>query len=239
MHSEQGVNQAILTLENDKIDALIVIGGDGSFKGAIKLAKHWQGQVIGIPGTIDNDICETDYTIGFSTAVNTAIEAIDKIRDTADAFERVFLVEVMGRRSGHITFNVGIATAAEQILSFENFDCTDQAARLNDLSNDIKVVQQNRHAGYLIVIAENLWPEGNTNLAAQITNKTGIDCTPCILGHIQRGGAPVAKDRILATKLGIAAVQAITEDKTGIMIGESNGAVVTVLLQHATQKRKK
>lgn len=239
MLTPQGIQQAVASLEKDQIDALIVIGGDGSFNGLIEISLLWQGQVIGIPGTIDNDIDHTDFTIGFSTAVNTAIEAIDKIRDTADAFERVFIVELMGRNSGHITFNVGISSAAEQILSFENFDCADTTARLTELSEDIKRVQTNRHASYLIVIAENLWPDGCSSLAQQLTEITGIDCTPCILGYIQRGGSPVAKDRLLATKLGVASVQAINEEKTHLMIGEQNNAVVFIELIEAVKHQKK
>ncbi|XQW86798.1 6-phosphofructokinase [Thalassotalea piscium] len=238
MHSDIGIKQAVSTLIKDKIDALIVIGGDGSFCGLIEISKQWQGQVIGIPGTIDNDIDNTDFTIGFSTAINTAIEAIDKIRDTADAFDRVFLVEVMGRHSGYITFNVGIASAAEQVLSFENFNCDDQAARLQELSADIMRVQKNRHASYLIVIAENLWPTGSTDLAKQLSTLTGIDCTPCILGYIQRGGSPVAKDRILATKLGVASIQAIAEGKSNVMIGEQNNSVVYIALEQSIKHEK-
>lgn len=238
MHTHAGLKKAVLTLENDQIDALIVIGGDGSFAGLIEIAKYWQGQVIGIPGTIDNDIDQTDYTIGYSTAVNTALDAIDKIRDTADAFERVFLVEVMGRHSGHIGFDVGIASAAEQILTFENFDCTDKDNRLQELSNDIKRVQKNRHASYLIVIAENLWPSGTFDLAKSLTEMTGIDCTPCILGYIQRGGSPDAKDRLLATKLGVASVEAIIAGKTGVMVAEQNNIVTTIDLEQVILHKK-
>ncbi|GHE83270.1 6-phosphofructokinase [Thalassotalea profundi] len=238
MLSDNGIKQAVSTLMKDKIDALIVIGGDGSFAGLLEIAKYWQGQVIGIPGTIDNDVDQTDFTIGFSTAVNTAIEAIDKIRDTADAFERVFIVEVMGRHSGFITFNVGIASAAEQVLSFENFDCVNKETRLNELSNSIKNAQSNRHSSYLIVIAENLWPEGTTELAKNLTELTGIDCTPCILGYIQRGGSPVAKDRLLATKLGVASVQALAEGKTNLMMGEQNNTVVEVPLRQSINHQK-
>ncbi|WP_448568799.1 6-phosphofructokinase [Thalassotalea ganghwensis] len=238
MYHESGIKQVISTLENNDIDGLIVIGGDGSFQGLLKIAEHWNGQVIGIPGTIDNDIDHTDFTIGFSTAVNTGIEAIDKIRDTADAFERVFLVELMGRHSGHITFNVGIASAAEQILSFENFDCTDQDSRLKELCQDIEKVQKNRHASYLIVIAENLWPEGTQALAKALTAQTGIDCTACILGYIQRGGSPVAKDRILATKMGVAAVQALIDDKNNVMVAELNNAMQLIPLIDAVKHNK-
>ena len=119
MLSEKGLKQAANTLLKEQIDAFIVIGGDGSFSGLISLQQYYSGLVIGIPGTIDNDLDKTDFTIGFNTAVNTAIEAVDKIRDTANGFERVFVIQLMGRQSGHITFNVGIACGAERVISFE------------------------------------------------------------------------------------------------------------------------
>lgn len=242
MQTELGITQAASTLMKNKIDALIVVGGDGSFTGALALSEHWSGQIIGIPGTIDNDIDGTDFTIGFSTAINTAIEAIDKIRDTAEAFERIFIVELMGRHSGHITFNVGIACAAEQVISFENFllDCdsaANEAKKLSLLAKEIKQAQANRHASYIIVIAENLWRGGAATLAQQLQEVANIDCTACILGHIQRGGSPVAKDRILATKMGVAAIQALIEQQSNIMIGECNNGIVHVPLVDAIQHK--
>lgn len=239
MHNLTGVKQSVNVLLKNKIDALIVIGGDGSFNGLLAIQEHWQGQVIGIPGTIDNDVDGTDFTIGFSTAVNTAITAIDKIRDTADAFERVFLVELMGRNSGHITFNVGISCAAEKVLSFENFQNEDEQATLNQIAKQIQKAKSERHTSFLIVIAENLWPNGSQALANQLKEKTGIDCPLCTLGYIQRGGSPVAKDRIMATKMGVAAVQAIKEDKSNIMIGEQNNAMCFIPLNQAIQHQKK
>tara|TARA_R110000737_G_scaffold14785_3_gene30935 strand:- start:1080 stop:2132 length:1053 start_codon:yes stop_codon:yes gene_type:complete len=237
MKTVLGIEQATSTLMKEKIDALIVIGGDGSFSGLISLQQQWSGQVIGIPGTIDNDIDGTDFTIGFSTAINTAIEAIDKIRDTADAFERIFIVELMGRHSGHITFNVGIACAVEQIISFENFtnnhQSIDEQEKLVSLAKEIKLAQANRHESYIIVIAENLWRGGATMLAQQLQTTANIDCTACILGHIQRGGSPVAKDRILATKMGVAAVQAVVDGKSNIMVAEQNNTIAHVALQTA------
>jgi len=239
MLTEEGLKKAAATLIKENVDALIVIGGDGSFSGLLALSKYWQGQVIGIPATIDNDIDGTDFSIGFSTAVNTGIEAIDKIRDTAEAFERIFIVELMGRHSGHITFNVGIACAAEQILSFENFSQVDEKAKLNQLANEIKHAQQNRHASYIIVIAENLWQGGAVKLSEQLKEYAGIECTACILGYMQRGGSPVAKDRILATKMGVAAVQNIMAGKNQIMIGEQNNQLIAFSLALAIKHQKK
>ena len=238
MQTEDGLKQAAETLVSKKIDALIVIGGDGSFNGLLALKKHWSGQLIGIPGTIDNDLDGTDFTIGFATAVNTAIEAIDKIRDTADAFERIFIVELMGRHSGHITFNVGIACGAEQVLSFENFSVDDQQAKLQQLADEIKNAQENRHSSYIIVIAENLWPGGAIELAKELKQGASIDCTACVLGHIQRGGSPVPKDRLLATKMGVAAVQAIVEGKRDIMIAEQHSAICHIALEQAIKHHK-
>ncbi len=239
MLTEDGLEQAVKTLTKENIDALIVVGGDGSFNGLLALKDYWQGQLIGIPGTIDNDLDGTDFTIGFATAVNTAIDAIDKIRDTADAFERIFIVELMGRHSGHITFNVGIACGAEQVLSFENFSAAEQESKLKSLASEIKNAQQNRHSSYIIVIAENLWPGGAIELAKNLTESAGIDCTACVLGHIQRGGSPVPKDRLLATKMGVAAVQAIITGENHIMIAEQNSGTCYVALEQAVKHRKK
>ena len=238
MLEEKGLKFAANTLHDHSIDALVVIGGDGSFNGLIALQPYWQGQVIGIPGTIDNDLDGTDYTIGFSTAVNTGIEAIDKIRDTADAFERIFIVELMGRHSGHITFNVGIACAAEQVLSFENFSVIDEEAKLLQLADEIKTAKKNRHGSYIIVIAENLWPGGVFELAKQLHQQAKIECTPCLLGHIQRGGSPVAKDRILATKMGVAAVQALITGNNNVMVAEKNNMICFVALEESVKHHK-
>ena len=238
MLTETGLIQASKTLTENNIDALIVIGGDGSFNGLLSLSNHWQGQLIGIPGTIDNDIDKTDFTIGFATAVNTAIEAIDKIRDTADAFERIFIVELMGRKSGHITFNVGIACGAERVLSFENFTVDNEHQQLENLAEEIKLAQKNRHNSYIIVIAENLWPGGAIELARRLKCEANIECTACVLGHIQRGGSPVPKDRLLATKMGVAAVQAILEGHCNIMIAEQHSGICYIPLKEAVKHHK-
>jgi 6-phosphofructokinase 1 len=243
-YQAEGVKKAAQTLIDEKIDALIVIGGDGSFNGLLALQNYWSGQVIGIPGTIDNDVDGTDHTIGFATAVNTAIEAIDKIRDTADAFERVFIVELMGRHSGQITFNVGIACAAEQVLSFENFSVAQLSEeqrneKLKVIAHDIKKAQQTYRSSYIITIAENLWPGGANQLALDLKSYTEIDCTACVLGYIQRGGSPVAKDRILATKMGVASVQVLLAGQSNLMIGEQNNNIITTALTDAIKHQKR
>lgn len=217
--TKKGQLHAAKVLRDLTIDCLIVIGGDGSFKGAQALSKQWGGQVIGIPGTIDNDLAGSDNTIGFATAVDTAVNAIDKIRDTANAFERIFLVEVMGRHSGYIAMSVAIATAAEQVLTFESHQLPTQ--QLESIVNHITNAQSNRGlSSYIIVVAENLWPEGTTELAKVLTQQANIECQPCILGHIQRGGSPVYQDRILATKLGVAAIEAALDGAHYVMMGE-------------------
>lgn len=238
MLTEQGLKQAATTLSNENIEALIVIGGDGSFNGLLALKNYWHGQLIGIPGTIDNDLDGTDFTIGFATAVHTAIEAIDKIRDTADAFERIFIVELMGRHSGHITFNVGIACGAEQVLSFENFMVDDKQVKLQQLAEEIKTAQDKHHGSYIIVIAENLWPGGAMQLAKELKQKADIECTACVLGHIQRGGSPVPKDRLMATKMGVAAVQAIINGEQNIMIAEQHSSICYIKLEDAVKHHK-
>ena len=238
MLDSSGPKRVVDTLDSNNIDSLIVIGGDGSFKGCLAISELWQGNIIGIPGTIDNDLDGTDFTIGFATAVNTGIEAIDKIRDTADAFERIFIVELMGRPSGHITFNVGIACGAEQVLSFENFSVDNKQAKFQQLADEIKTAQENRHSSYIIVIAENLWPGGAMELASELKQKANIDCTACVLGHTQRGGSPVPKDRLLATKMGVAAVQAIIAGEKNIMIAEQHSTMCHIRLENAVKHRK-
>ncbi|MFC3031119.1 6-phosphofructokinase [Pseudoalteromonas fenneropenaei] len=238
MLTSDGVKQAANTLYKHDIDALIVVGGDGSFRGMLELEKEWRGQLIGLPGTIDNDLAHCDATIGFATAVQTAASAIDKIRDTANAFERVFIVEVMGRHSGHIAFAVGLATGAEAILSFENCQPPQHDAILSELTTAITQQQQVRHGSYLIVCAENLWPGGASALQKALKERAAIDSAVCILGHIQRGGSPVVNDRLLASKLGLAAVEAVEQQQHMVMLGEIAGNVVATALNATVQDHK-
>ena len=233
----EGRQKAANNLNNLSVDALIVIGGDGSFNGLIAFQEHYNGQLIGLPGTIDNDVDCTDYTIGFATAVDTAIDAIDKIRDTADAFERIFIVEVMGRHSGFLALNVGVASGAEQVITFENFK--NPGVELKKIAEHIKLCKETRGpSSYLIVAAENLWPGGINQLSDDLGKYANISCTPCVLGYIQRGGVPVAKDRILATKLGVAAITSIKDDKTMLMIGEVASQIVEVDLSETIKQTK-
>lgn len=222
--TEEGAKAAAEVLDRNEVDVLFVVGGDGSFRGACHLSNYWKGQVIGIPGTIDNDIDGTDYTIGYFTAVDTAVKAIDKIRDTADAFDRIFLVEVMGRLSGFLATAAGIASGCEQIICPEiNLSPDDALPRITETIR----ANQNRRgaASYIMVLAENYWPKGVNDLADKITESIDIDCKPIVLGYIQRGGVPVFEDRILATKLGVGAVERAMAGEHRVMIGEVSGRI--------------
>lgn len=228
-------HKAAKVLDSHNITALIVIGGDGSFRGAAHLQEHWDGQVIGIPGTIDNDLAGTDTTIGFSTAVDTAMDAIDKVRETAEAMARVFLIEVMGRHAGFIGLHAAIAGAAEAMLLPE-IEPQPKLAEMAD--NILRAREAFPDSSYIVVVAENLWPGGVHELGNNLSKATGVTCHPCPLGHIQRGGRPNAQDRILAMQLGAAAVSAILEGKRTIMIGLEQEHVVEVPL-HLTFARDK
>lgn len=226
---------AAAVLDKHNIGALIVIGGDGSFRGAHHLDQHWDGQVIGLPGTIDNDLAGTDTTIGFATAVDTAMEAIDRIRETAEAMARVFLIEVMGRHAGFIGLHAAIAGSAEGMLVPE-LEPQPKLAEIADRINQARAAFPD--SSYLIVVSENLWPGGVENLARELTQATGTTCHSAPLGHIQRGGRPNAEDRILSMQLGQAAVHALMDGLTGHMIGVEQGHVVQVPI-HLTFQRDK
>lgn len=227
MHKAQGAIQAKHVLESLNIDALIVIGGDGSFKGCHAIAKQWSGQLIGVPGTIDNDINGTDQTIGFWTAIDTALGCIDKIRDTANAFERIFLVEVMGRDCGFIAVESAIASGAEHIICKEIIE--DETQFINDLLHSIKTsIAKHRTDSYVIVVAENSLSITCEQLSQKIAEFTQVECKVAILGYLQRGGSPVASDRVLATGLGVAAVEAILAGKNEIMVATKDNQMCEV-----------
>jgi len=220
-----GRDKAADTLRRLGVDVLFVIGGDGSLRGAAALRNHWDGQIIGLPGTIDNDLAGTDYTIGYFTALDTALHAIDKVRDTADAFERIFLVEVMGRMAGFIALGVGIGCGAEDVLLPE------RPLELRELIANIQDSRAMGKTSCLIVVAEGVVHKGirsidgritihdSTMLAKEIQKETGLESRAVILGHIQRGGNPAALDRILASTLGAFSVEIAMEGQTGVMVG--------------------
>jgi 6-phosphofructokinase 1 len=232
-----GRDKAAANLRELDVDVLFVIGGDGSLKGAHALMEHWDGQVIGLPGTIDNDLNGTDYTIGYFTALDTALQAIDKVRDTADAFERVFLIEVMGRMAGFIALGVGIGCGAEEVLVPE------REFSLIDLIGRIQASKKSGKLSCIIIVAEGIVHRGvrsideritihdTTMLAKEIQQQTGLESRAVILGHIQRGGNPAALDRILASTLGAYAVERALAGDNGIMVGVRAQELCTVPME--------
>ena len=231
--TEEGRTQAAVNLKNKGIDALVVIGGDGTFTGANLLSKEHNIRVIGIPATIDNDIIGTDETIGYDTALNTAIEAIDKIRDTADAHERMFLVEVMGRDAGFIALETGIAVGAELSLLPE------ELTSISEIKSQLKDMLKEQKRSSLVVVAEGDETGGALKLAEKIKDDFAkYDLRVCILGHIQRGGSPSARDRVLASRLGASAINVLMEGHNEVMVGVVNNALKITPLRVAVAKKK-
>jgi len=229
--THEGRAKATENLGKWGIDALVAIGGDGTYRGASALNQEYGISVIGAPGTIDNDIFGTDYTIGYDTAVNIALDAVDRIRDTAASHERIFFVEVMGRDSGFIALDVGVAGGAELILIPEIETSIDQ------LSNVLRGGRERGKKSSIVVVAEG--EEGGTYaIAGKVKEKTGLDYRVTVLGHIQRGGSPTARDRILASKLGSAAVESLKNGMTNVMMGEVNGKVVSTELEAIWSNKK-
>jgi 6-phosphofructokinase 1 len=215
--TKEGIFRAAENLREMNVDALLVIGGNGSLKGALELTEAWDGKVIGLPGTIDNDLGGTDWTIGFFTAVDTALDSIDKIRDTAEAFQRIFLIEVMGRKAGDIALGVGISGGAEEILIPEI------PLDMEALGQRLIEAKKRGKGSYIVVVAEGVCDGGASEVASEIKRITSYDSHICILGHTQRGGSPVAHDRIFATRTGARAVEAAVEGLSGVMVGVQKG----------------
>lgn len=230
----EGRKKAYDNLKKHGIDALVIIGGDGSFRGAQKFANEFDIPCIGLPGTIDKDIAGSDFTIGFDTAVNTAIDAIDKIRDTADAHDRLFIIEVMGRDAGYIALHSGIGTGAEHILIPETK--TDVEAVVDSLEEK----ERRKKLVNMIVVAEGDEVGGANELAAIIKERMPhLDTRVCILGHIQRGGSPSSLDRLIASRLGYAAVEALLEGKRNMMIGIVNNKLHFTPLDKAIKAKQR
>lgn len=223
---------AAQNLKNQGIDGLVCIGGDGSFRGAQALWAEHQIPVVGIAGTIDNDVFGTDDTIGFDTAVNTALQSIDKIRDTADSHDRIFIVEVMGRDSGWIASQVGLAGGAEEILTNDNILPVDK------IVENLKNSRARGKTSSIIITAEGQKPGRAYDLSEAIRKKSGLDAKVCILGHQQRGGSPSAHDRILASRLAYAAVEALISGRHNTMIGIQADKLVEVPLEIVTTNQK-
>lgn len=222
---DAGKRKAAKICEELGIDTLVVIGGDGSFTGAKDLSKYGVN-IIGIPGTIDLDIAYTEYTIGFDTAVNTAMEAIDRLRETSNSHERCSVVEVMGRSAGYIALWCGIANGAEQIILPEEFD--------NDYDALIEVIKDNRASGMTHQIIINAEGIGHSyGLAKRIEEATGMETRATILGHLQRGGSPTARDRVYASVMGAYAIDVIDQGRRNRLIGYKNGHVYDVDVEEA------
>jgi len=227
---KEGVKKAAETLAANKVDGLVVIGGDGSFRGALDLSKESGTLMVGVPATIDNDVFGTDETIGFDTAANTAVKAIDQIRDTAISHERIFIVEVMGRKRGFLALHVGITVGAEVILVPEN-ECK--------ITQIIEVLQENARKGKkagVIVAAEGI---GDTAaLAKEIEEHTGSEVRLSILGYAQRGGSPTARSRLLASLFAEKAVDLLCQEQGNKVVGLQNGAVANIDLAISCEKQK-
>ena len=228
--TDAGVLKGARMMEAYDLDALVVIGGDGSYKGARALARLGM-PVIGIPGTIDNDISSTDYTIGYDTAMNTAMDCIDKLRDTASSHERCSVIEVMGRRAGYIALNVGIATGAEAILIPEV---------PYDFNRDVlRIILDGRNKGkkhYVVIVAEGAGSA--TEIAKQIEDATEIESRPTILGHLQRGGSPSLRDRTTASLMGIQAIDCLMEKRYNRIIIEKDGKITDVDIERGLDMQK-
>lgn len=229
--TEEGMNKASEQLKKYGIEGLVLIGGDGTFTGAVKFFEKHQIPAVGLPGTIDKDLGGTDYTIGFDTAVNTAVEAIDKIRDTAEAHDRLFIVEVMGRDAGYIALDSGIACGAEDILLPETI--TD----IETVLEHIDIDERRKKTVHILVVAEGDDFGGAKEVMAKVKERfPQLDVRSCVLGHIQRGGSPTCADRVLASRLGYAAVNALRDGKTQVMAGIINGEVVYTPLAKAIKQ---
>jgi len=229
----EGRQTAFENLQKNNIDALVVIGGDGTFTGARIFAQEFNYPIVGIPGTIDNDIFGTDYTIGYDTALNTVVEAVDKIRDTASAHSRLFFIEVMGRDAGFLALRGGIASGAEAVLVPE-ID-TDYERLDSFLRNSYK----KEKSSSIVLVAEGEKMGGAIKIAEEISKKhPDYDVRVSILGHIQRGGSPSAFDRVVASRMGVSAIEALLEDQKSVMIGMVNNEIVYVPFNKALKNKK-
>jgi 6-phosphofructokinase 1 len=228
--TDEGMEKAYQQLQKHNIEGLVLIGGDGTFRGAMQFFKMYTIPAVGLPGTIDKDLSGTDQTIGFDTAVNTAVEAIDKIRDTAEAHDRLFIVEVMGRDAGYIAVNSGIACGAEDILLPET--STDIEEVLCRIDKD----ERRKKTVHILVVAEGDDFGGAEDVLKIVKERfPHLDARACVLGHIQRGGSPTCADRILASRLGYAAVNSLISGRTQVMAGIVNGEIVYTPFENAVK----
>jgi len=233
--TREGRKNAFESIKKNNIDGLITIGGDGTFKGAMIFEKEYNIPVIGIPGTIDNDILGTDFTIGYDTALNTVIEAIDKIRDTANSHNRLFFVEVMGRDAGYIALNTGIGIGAVEILIPE------EKSGLDRLLETLERNKKTGRASNIVVVAEGDKTGKNVFEIAQYVEKNlpYYEVRVSVLGHMQRGGKPSCYDRVLASRMGVGAVEELLNGNTGVMTGINNNKITFTPLKKAIKKGTK
>jgi 6-phosphofructokinase 1 len=233
--TKEGREKAYQTVQKFELDALVVIGGDGSFTGAMIFQKEWNVPVIGIPGTIDNDISGTQFTLGYDTALNTVIDAIDKIRDTASSHNRLFFVEVMGRDAGHIALNAGVGAGAEEILIPE------EDMGLERLLDSLKKSEKSGKSSSIVVVAEGDKTGDNVFEIASYVEKNMpyYDVRVSVLGHMQRGGSPSCFDRVLASRMGVFAVESLREGASNVMVGIKNDEMVLSPLENAIKGTSK
>jgi 6-phosphofructokinase 1 len=218
---EEGLRAAAAILRRNQIDSLVAIGGDGTFRGCMELARYWDGPVIGCPGTIDNDLSGTDVSIGFTSAVSTAAEAVDRLRDTADATERLFLVEVMGRNSGQIALHTALATGADAALIPES------QLEIDEVVKRLEEEQRCGKTSWIVIVAEGAIEGGVHRIWREMTRRrVTFDMRLVVLGHLQRGGAPAVRDRILGSRMGAYAVDALQQGHSHKMVGEIQGELV-------------
>jgi len=231
--TEEGRKKAYETMQQEEIDALVVLGGDGTFTGARIFAQEFNVPVIGVPCTIDNDLCGTDYTIGYDTALNTIVDAVDKIRDTANSHERLFFIEVMGRDAGFLAINSALASGAEAAIIPEVVTGEDQLEALIQ-----RGFRKSKNSS-IVIVAESELTGGAVGIAERLKkNHPEYDARITILGHIQRGGTPSAHDRILASRLGAAAIDALLEEQRNIMVGVDDDKIVYVPFTKAIKDDK-
>lgn len=229
----EGRKLAYENMKKQEIDALVVIGGDGTFTGARIFAQEFNVPIVGLPGTIDNDLYGTDSTIGYDTALNTIVEAVDKIRDTASSHERLFFIEVMGRDAGFLALNSALASGAEAAIIPERETQVDQLDKL--IKNGFRKSKNSS----IVIVAESEITGGANGLAERMHNEhPEYDVRVTILGHIQRGGSPTAYDRILASRMGVAAIDALKDEQRSIMIGVVNNEIVHVPFTKAIKDDK-
>ena len=233
-YEKEGRKKAYDNLKKRDIDGLVIIGGDGSFRGAQIFSAEYDIPCIGLAGTIDKDIAGTDFTIGFDTAVNTAVEAIDKIRDTAEAHDRLFIIEVMGRDAGYIALHSGIATGAENILIPE------RKTEIEDIICQLAEKERRRKLVNLIVVAEGDEFGGANEVAKVIKERLPLlEVRVCILGHIQRGGSPSCMDRLIASRMGYHAVECLVEGRFNVFVGIVNNKMSYIPLNEAVKKKQR